>query len=151
MADIGYIALFLGLIVSVYSAGAYIVGIRRQQPAVLESARNALFAVFGLTTLSALMLLIALLTHDFQIEYVASYTSRDLSTMYLISALWAGSHGSLLFWAWLLSLLAMIVVLQKRTIARDLVPWAAVITMITQAFFLILLVSIANPFVKLPF
>lgn len=151
MADIGYIALFLALIASVYSAIAFIFGVRRNQPALTRSARNSILAACGLVSISVAALIYALVTHDFQIEYVASYTSRDLSLTYLLSALWAGNDGSLLFWAWLLSLFATVVVLQKRDIGKELVSYAASILMATQAFFLILLLFVANPFYKLSF
>ena len=151
MADIGYIALFLALVASIYSAIAFIFGVRGRAPALIQSARNSLLAVCGLVSISVAALIYALVTHDFQIEYVASYTSRDLSLTYLLSALWAGNDGSLLFWAWLLSLCAAVVVLQKRDIGKELVPYASSIIMVTQAFFLILLLFVSNPFYKLPF
>ncbi len=151
MADIGYIALFLALVASIYSAIAYIFGARGKHPALINSARNSLLAACGLVSISVAVLLYALLTHDFQIEYVASYTSRDLSLPYLLSALWAGNDGSLLFWAWLLSLFAVVMILQKRDIGKELVPYASSIIMVTQAFFLILLLSLSNPFHKLSF
>ena len=151
MADIGYIALFLALAVSVYSAIAYILGGRNRDAILLTSARNGLLAACGLVTVSVAALLYSLVTHDFQIEYVASYTSRDLATGYLFSALWAGSEGSLLFWAWLLAIFATIMVLQKRTVAKELIPYAAAIVMFTQVFFLTLLLFVSNPFHKLPF
>jgi len=151
MADIGYIALLLALVASVYSATAFIYGVRGRHLALTESARNSLLAVCGLVSISVAVLLYALVTHNFQIEYVASYTSRDLSPAYLISALWAGNDGSLLLWAWLLSLFATVVVLQKRDVGRDLVPYASAVIMIAQAFFLILLLSVSNPFHELPF
>ena len=151
MADIGYIALFLALVASLYSAIAYIFGVRRRHPALIESARRGLLAACGLVTVSVAVLLYALLTHNFQIEYVASYTSRDTSLAYLISALWAGNDGSLLFWAWLLSIFAVIVVLQRRDSHRGLVPYASTIIMFTQAFFLLLLLAVSNPFHQLSF
>ncbi|MBI2979904.1 MAG: heme lyase CcmF/NrfE family subunit [Chloroflexi bacterium] len=151
MADIGYIALFLALVTSVYSAIAFIFGTRRNHPGLSESAKNSLLATFGLVSIATIILVYALVTHNFQIEYVASYTSRDLPLSYLLSALWAGNDGSLLFWAWLLSLCATIVILQKRDVGKELVPYAASITMITQAFFLLLLVSVSNPFQTLSF
>jgi cytochrome c-type biogenesis protein CcmF len=151
MADIGYITLFLALAASIYSAIAFAFGARGKHPALTGSARNGLLAVCGLVSISVAVLVYALLTHDFQIEYVASYTSRDLSLPYLLSALWAGNDGSLLFWAWLLSLFAAVVVLQKRDVGKILVPYASSIVMFTEAFFLILLLSVSNPFHKLPF
>ncbi len=151
MADIGYIALFLALIASIYSAIAFAFGGRGKHRELINSARNGLLVTCGLVTLSVAALVYALVTHDFQIEYVASYTSRDLSLPYLLSALWAGNAGSLLFWAWLLSLFATVVVLQKRNTGKELVPYASAIIMVTQAFFLILLLLISNPFHKLSF
>src|SRR3989337_2411498 len=151
MADIGYISLFLALLASLYSAIAFIIGTRKQAPSLINSARNGLLAVCGLVSLSVLALLYSLITHDFQIEYVASYTRSDMSLPYIISALWAGNDGSLLFWAWLLSVFAAIVLLQKRDIGHELVPYASVITLFTEAFFLFMLVAVANPFHKLSF
>lgn len=151
MADIGYIALLLALVASIYSAIAFVFGVRGRHPALIDSARNSLLAVFGLVSISVAVLVYALVTHDFQIEYVASYTSSDLSLPYLISALWAGNDGSLLFWAWLLSLFAAVVVLQKRVVGKELVPYASVIVMVTEAFFIVLLLFVSNPFQKLPF
>ncbi|MCL0091892.1 cytochrome c biogenesis protein CcsA, partial [Dehalococcoidales bacterium] len=149
MADIGYIALYLALVASIYSAIAFVLG-RRHQP-LIESARNSLLAVCGLVSLSVVVLVYSLVTHNFQIEYVASHTCRDLPLVYRLTALWAGNEGSLLFWAWLISIFAVIVVLQKRDIGKELVPYAASIVMLTQAFFLILLLFMANPFDELPF
>jgi len=130
MADIGYITLFLALAASIYSAIAFAFGARGKHPALINSARNGLLAVCGLVSISVAVLVYALLTHDFQIEYVASYTSRDLSLPYLFAA---------------------VVVLQKRDVGKILVPYASSIVMFTEAFFLILLLSVSNPFHKLPF
>ena len=146
MADIGYIALLLALLASIYSATAFALGAKRNTSALIHSARNSLLAAFGLLSISVAVLLYALVTHNFQIEYVASYSSHDTSLPYLISALWAGNAGSLLFWAWLLSLLATIVALRKRDRSRELVPYASTIIMATEAFFLVLLLFISNPF-----
>ncbi len=151
MGDIGYITLLLALGAAIYSVSVYILGIRKKHPALLQSARNGLIAVCGLLSVSVMVMLIAILTHNFQIEYVASYTSRDMSLSYLLSAIWAGNDGSLLFWAWLLSVFAVIVVLQKRDVGKELVPCAATVIMITEIFFIILLVSVSNPFFELSY
>ncbi len=151
MANIGYIALLLALVAAIYSAIAFIFGARGRHPGVRDSARNGLLAVSGLVSISVAILVYALVTHDFRIEYVASYSSHDTSLLYLLSALWAGNAGSLLLWAWLLSLFATVVVLQKRDVGKELVPYASAIIMATEAFFLILLLFISNPFHKLAF
>ena len=149
MADMGFIALVLALVAAIFAAIAFIFGVRGRNQALIESARNGVLVVCGLVSVSVLTLIYALLTHDFSIEYVVSYSSRDMSWPYLLSALWAGNDGSLLFWAWLLSIFAAIVVLRRRVTGKALVPYASSIIMVTQAFFLIVLVWVSNPFAKL--
>ena len=73
MADIGYIALVLGLIVCICSAVASIWGKRRNHPKLTSRAQNGVFVAFGLVTLAAIVLIYALQTHDFRIEYVARF------------------------------------------------------------------------------
>ncbi|MBI2860509.1 MAG: heme lyase CcmF/NrfE family subunit [Chloroflexi bacterium] len=151
MGTIGYLALFLALAASLYSVIAYFLGGKKKQLVLLASGKNALLAACGLLTLSITILMISIFRHDFQIEYIASYTSRDMSVTYLLTAVWAGASGSLLFWVWLLSVMAAIIVLQRRATGRELVPYAASILMIVQVFFVFLLISVSNPFHRLPF
>lgn len=151
MADTGYMALVLALLASVYSAIAYAVGAKKKRVDVLRSAKHGVIAIFGLMTVAMIVMVAALVGRDFRIEYVASYTDRNLSLVYTLSAVWAGSRGSLLFWGWILSMFAAIMVMQKREVGKDLLPYAASITMITQIFFLILLLSVSNPFARLNF
>ncbi len=149
MAVMGYAFLFLALIASIYSAVAYAMGAGGRQAAFFKSARFSLFVAFGLVTLAVLILLQALLTHNFQLEYVASYSSRDSSLTYLLSALWAGNDGSLLFWAWVLSVCSFVLVFQKQMMGRKSGAYASAVMMVTQAFFILLLVAVANPFREL--
>ena len=147
MTDVGYISLILALIASVYSATVFIFGKKSNSPVLLKSARNGVLVVCGLVTVSVLTLAYYILSHSFQIDYVASHTSTSMSLPYLISAMWAGDEGSILLWAWLLSIFGTIIVLQKRNVGYELVPYAATILMITNAFFLLHMVVTANPFV----
>ncbi len=151
MAEIGYGALLTAFGAAIYAAIAFILGMRRGRPALIESAQNSLLAVFGLVSISVATLVLALLVHDYQIEYVAAYSSNNLPLVYLITALWAGNDGSLLFWAWLISLVATVMVLRKRVSGKELVPYASVVIMGVETFFLTLLLFVQNPFHKLSF
>lgn len=150
MAEIGYISLVLAFFVSLYAIVAFAIGARQSRASLITGGRASVVLVFILVSISALVLEIALVTHHFQLEYVTSYTSRDLSLPYVVSSWWAGNAGSLLFWAWVLSLAAMIFVLKKRD-DRTLLPYASAIVMFAQAFFLVMLISAQNPFTKLDF
>ena len=53
----------------------------------------------GLGALGASVLLLrAILGDDFGLEYVASYSSKDLPPIYKLSVFWAGQQGSFLLW-----------------------------------------------------
>lgn len=63
---------------------------------------------FGCLTITITILAWALVSRDFCFEYVGQYASRLLPWQYCLSALWVGQAGSLLLWAWMMSVLAMV-------------------------------------------
>ncbi len=149
MAELGYLALFLALVASLYALLGYLSG-ARGRPGLLHRARASLMASFILLSLSIFVLALALLFHDFSIDYVARYSSTATPAPYLLSALWAGNKGSLLFWAWLLAVFSAIMVRKRDSAGEGLLPHAAAVMMFCQLFFLVLLVSLYNPFTRLP-
>ena len=151
MTDLGHFALQLGLLLS---AGAIILvyfGVKLGRPELVRSGENAVLAVLGLTTLAVFSLEYLMLTSDFNVEYVAKYTSRPLPVIYKIAALWGGQAGSLLFWLWLLTIYTAVVVVLYRFKQRRLMPWVVGTTMVVSIFFHLLLVTMANPFARLDF
>ncbi len=110
MVDIGYFSLLIAVLASGYSIIAASVGRSRGRAELVRSAMNTTFAVAGLLTISMAALLYAFLTRDFHVAYVTDYSSRNLPLVYTISALWGGQEGSLLLWAWLLSVFTALVV-----------------------------------------
>ena len=58
-----------------------------------------LYAAYAVAILLASgLLLLLLLTHDFRLSYVASYSERNLPFYYLFSTFWAGQEGSFMLW-----------------------------------------------------
>ena len=49
-----------------------------------------------------------ILWRDFRFEYVAQSASRLLPWQYCLSALWVGQAGSLLLWAWMMAVMAVL-------------------------------------------
>lgn len=121
-------------------------GIRGRKGNLVASAENAVYAVFGFLTIASSVLIYALVTRDFQIEYVARYTSNDLPMTYTIAAFYAGQEGSLLLWGWLLSIFAAIVTFQNRKKNRELLPYVLTVLMTVTMFFVFLMVFVTNPF-----
>jgi len=151
MPNLGSFSIILALVVSLYAALMAFVGGRRGSLELVASARNAIFSVLGLLSLASFALAYAFITRDFSVEYVALYSSRDMSLTYTLAAFWAGSEGSLLFWAFTMALFAGILAFHNRRLENPLIPYVFAVVMATEAFFLLLMSFITNPFVTIPF
>src|SRR5690554_1246285 len=113
IADLGYFSLLTAFLLALYGCATAVYGVVRKQQRWVASARAATLLTFPLLTLSSLTLIYSLVNLDFQIEYVAQVTSRSMPTYLRATALWGGQAGSLLFWAWLMSVFTSAVMLRE--------------------------------------
>ncbi|MBI3741329.1 MAG: heme lyase CcmF/NrfE family subunit, partial [Chloroflexi bacterium] len=141
--------LFISFLLAIYCTLAAYLGARRGIPQLTASARNGILAYTALTSLAMIALVIALLARDFSLALVANATSRDLPTLYTITALWSNQSGSLLFWSWILSLYSAAVVLLKWKREPALMQYVVATIMALQTFFAFLLAFISSPFARL--
>ena len=150
MPELGRLAVCLALLCALVSVIVSVRGALTRRGDLVRTGEHAAYAVFGLVALSVVILLRALLSHDFSLEYVAAYSSSTLPTNYVFAALWGGQKGSLLFWSFMLSLFATIVQLQNRERNRELMPWVTATLMTVAVFFLGLVTFLTDPFERLP-
>ena len=151
MALLGHLSLWLAFLVGLWGAITGFVGGVQNRADLQQSARNATFALFAALLVAVISLEISIFRHDFSLEYVAAYTSRNLPTFYLWSALYAGQKGSLLFWATVLSLFAMLVQIMTGGRHRVYLPFVAAVTCTVATFFITVMLFAANPFERLAF
>ncbi len=142
MANIGYVALLLALVLALYATVAALVGARWRMPELVMSARNAALTVTGLLTLSVVILEYLLILGDFRTLYVAEVSNRAMPVFFKMTALWGSQAGSLLFWSWLMSLFGGAVLLRKWGKMRTLMPYVIAVTQITLFFFISLISGI---------
>jgi len=149
VANLGYGALLIALLVSLFGIGAAAYGVRKNRPAWVDSARNAMLLTWPLVTLAALSIIYLLVNNHYEVEYVANVTSNSMPLYLKVTALWGGQAGSLIFWSWLMSAFASAVTLRKWDRDREFLPWVTIVSLVTLAFFLSLSIFIENPFVRL--
>jgi cytochrome c-type biogenesis protein CcmF len=137
-----------GLIVYAAVAGGYAAFRGRRR--LHDSATNALFASLGAVAVAALVLLAALVRHDFSLVYVADHTSRELPLRYAVSAFWGGQQGSLLLWLLVLTGMGSAAVALNRRLIREVLPWTVPILGGIASFFVFMLVFVASPFATAP-
>ena len=145
MPLIGFLALALSFFVSLYAAFAGLLAARPSTQRYLRHAEVALLSVALLATLASAILLVLLITRNFQVTYVHQYTSSHLPLLYTISAFWAGQEGSLLLWFWLLALLSWWVT-RAKDIPASMRPYVFAILAASQAFFALTLMATSDPF-----
>jgi cytochrome c-type biogenesis protein CcmF len=151
MIVFGAACLVLALVTALYAAGAALAGTRGDRRWV-NSSRRAVYALAALLTLAVVILEAAFLRSDFSFRLVAEHSSTTTPTGYKLTAMWSSQGGSLLLWAWVLSLASSAVLFATRNRLREIVPWATAVLMGVGAFFLGLMLlggPDANPFARL--
>ena len=151
MIELGHYCLIASLVVCAFGLMAAIVGGVQKNLPLVRSAENCLIANFVILGVASLCLWYLLLTDEFLVEYVASYSATDIPTRFKFTAFWGGQKGSLLLWALVLSLFSFLVTVQNRHRNRDLMPYAAAVLLGTIGFFMLLLNFATNPFETLNF
>lgn len=148
IVQLGYGILIIALALSLYAAVASFYGGLKKKAKLIESARLAMLLIFPLTTLAILVLLYLIVTGDYSVSYVYSVSSSAMPVYLKLTALWGGQAGSLLFWAWLMSIFAFAVSLRNWKRDREFLPWVTFVPTLTLAFFLSMVVFVENPFVR---
>src|SRR5215207_1110418 len=123
MPELGRAALVATLGLALYALLSGSIAAWRGRRRLALSAQNALMAAFGTSIVASLVLVSALIRHDFSFVYAAQHTSRELPSGYTISAFWGGQEGSLLLWLLILTGYAAAAVLLNRRSTRDLIAW----------------------------
>jgi cytochrome c-type biogenesis protein CcmF len=142
---IGYSGVLVALALAVVGTiTAFATAARRGRTS--QIARSAAYVNGGLLLIANLAMIVALVTNDFSVSYVAQVGSRSTPLLFSIISLWGALEGSILFWAGVLSAYAAAVVFFNRRRDDAAVGYATGVLHAVCVFFLILLVGPANPF-----
>jgi c-type cytochrome biogenesis protein CcmF len=112
----------------------------------LQAARLGAYGTVALIAVAVLCLAYAFVSHDFRLRYVAHYSDRSMPTIFLLTALWGGQDGSLLWWLFLLSGYIGTCVLSLGKKHLTLQPYVIATLMAIVIFFCVLMAFAANPF-----
>ncbi|MDP9349316.1 MAG: heme lyase CcmF/NrfE family subunit, partial [Gemmatimonadota bacterium] len=151
MTQIGEVALWVTLLLSLWGAGAAFVGGKTGRGDLVLSGERSVYAVLALLGVASLAIIAAFLGNEYRYQYVAGYSNRELSVFYKITGLWAGQTGSLVFWALLLALFSAITVFQNRDRNREFMPYVVGTLLTVLAFFTVVVLAASNPFELMAF
>src|SRR3954451_24567968 len=123
-AVIGTFALFLALAGAISGAVASFVGARSRNALMVESARTASWALAALGLIANATMLVAILSNEFSLHYVAENSSIATPTFFKVLSLWSADEGSLLLWNLVLAGYLLAVAVRFRRQRPETLPYA---------------------------
>src|SRR6478609_12115575 len=150
-ASLGSALLALAFLAMLFAVVAALVGRKGDERWVLAS-RRAVYGACGLLTLCVVLIEIAFAGDDFSFNIVQQHSSIETPAFYKLAAMWSSQEGSLLLWAWVLSIASSLALYSTRNTLRELVPYATAVMMGVASFFigLMLFAPDVDPFAKAP-
>ena len=146
-ASLGGAALALAFITAIVAGVVALLG-RNGEQRWVDISRRAVYGLCGLLTLCVVLIELAFARDDFSFKVVQQHSSIDTPTFYKLAAMWSSQEGSLLLWAWVLSIAASVALFATRNRLREIVPYATAVMAGIAAFFtgLMLFAGGVNPF-----
>ncbi|HYR28074.1 MAG TPA: heme lyase CcmF/NrfE family subunit [Thermoanaerobaculia bacterium] len=112
----------------------------------LKWARRFAYLYSSLIIGATLVMVYALLIHDFSVSYVAQVGSRSVPTWVTVVSLWSSLEGSILFWGLVLGAYIAIATWLTRDKYVEYQPDSIAVWLACAAFFSFLIAGPANPF-----
>jgi cytochrome c-type biogenesis protein CcmF len=149
-ASLGSAALALAFLTSLFAVAAALAGRNGAERWVLAS-RRAVYGACALLTLCVVLIEVAFASDDFSFSIVQQHSSIETPPFYKLAAMWSSQEGSLLLWAWVLSIASSLALYATRNRLREIVPYATAVMAGVASFFtgLMLFAGGVNPFATL--
>jgi cytochrome c-type biogenesis protein CcmF len=150
MPSLGGALLALSFLTTFAAAALALAG-RNGERRRLDFSRRFVYIFCGLITACVMIIELAFAGDDFSFNIVAQHSSIETPTFYKLAAMWSSQEGSLLLWAWVLSIASSAALYATRNRLREIVPWATAVMMGVAAFFtgLMLFAPDVDPFATL--
>jgi cytochrome c-type biogenesis protein CcmF len=142
---LGRASLVVALAVALVGIASSLYGARAGRAEWVAVGRRSTYALFGVLSVTMVVLEAAFLRSDFSFRLVASHSSTTTPTFYKLTALWSSQEGSLLLWVWLLSGWASLALAATRKHLREIAPYATAVLLGLGGFFVSLILLLAHP------
>ncbi len=142
---IGNIFLTLALLAAIFTTVMYYLTLKGYEN-TLNKARFGYHIMSIMVIAASILLLHAILTHQYQYKYVYEYSNSDLPIGLLISTFYAGQEGSFLLWG-LFSAIIGLILLDYTSKRGDLEQRV----MVVYSFINVMLLIMISPLLKSPF
>ena len=145
-ATLGRSLILLSLLVSTAGAVIGFAAGQRRSPLLARLGRNFGYAYAASMVGAALVMLYALVAHDFSVSYVAQVGSRSVPLWVTVVSLWSSLEGSILFWGVVLGIYIAVALFTTSDRQPDYTPYANAVWLCCASFFSFLIAGPAQPF-----
>src|SRR5512139_1082278 len=147
--EIGQFVLIVALWLALLQGVLPIVGAARSSAMLMSSARTLALGQFVFIAIAFGCLLQAFIGNDFSVLYVAQHSNSQLPVAYRIAALWGGHEGSLLLWAFILTIWTVAVAMFSKHLPEEMVARVLGVMGLISVGFLLFMLLTSNPFDRL--
>ena len=147
--EIGNFTLVVALFIALVQGVLPIIGAARGNVVWMDSARTLAFGQFFFVTIAIACLTYAFIANDFSVLYVAQHSNSQLPTAYRVAAIWGGHEGSLLLWAFILTLWTVAVAMFSKHLPQEMVARVLGVMGLISVGFLLFMLFTSNPFDRL--
>ncbi|MHC1753568.1 heme lyase CcmF/NrfE family subunit [Humidesulfovibrio sp.] len=145
-----YITMLFALIGTLFLGGWTGVALLAGKPERVSFAERGHLVVALLVVFASGILLWALIARDYSFYSVMSHVDNGLELAYVITAFWAGSEGSLMFWGLSMALCGAIFIFTPgyKSLSERTRAYFWVFFFVVNGFFLLMLTCWVNPFMS---
>ena len=147
--ELGHFALLLALVLAVVQSSVPLIGSYTGNRAWMGLARPLAWGQFTFIGLAFLCLLLAFVTDDFSVMYVAGNSNSLMPLPYKISAVWGAHEGSLLLWVLMLAAWGAAVASLSRNLPLPMIARVIAVQGMVAIGFLLFMALTSNPFDRL--
>ena len=141
----GNIVITIGFLAGLFTIIMYYLTYKGYENTLIK-ARIGYHITAILSIVASILLFHAVLTHQYQYNYVFNYSGSGLSTGLLLSTFWGGQEGSFLLWVFFTAIVG-IILLEYTSKRGDLEPRVMMVFTLSLTFLLLLV----TPLLKSPF
>ena len=147
--EIGNFSLIVALILALTQGVLPIWGAARSNNVLMSTARPLVFGQFVFVAFAFVCLVYSFLINDFSVLYVAEHSNSQLPSYYRFAALWGGHEGSLLLWAFILTIWTTAVASFSKHLPDEMVARVLGVMGLISVGFLLFMLFTSNPFDRL--
>ena len=149
IAELGHYALMLALGLALIQGTMPIVGVRTNDPALMNIAAPTAVAHFAFVAIAFLALAECYVASDFSVLNVYENSNSAMPLIYRLTSIWGNHEGSMMLWVSILAFFGALVAVFGTNLPAALKAYALAVQAWIAAAFHLFILTTSNPFLRI--